>query len=84
MDSFGNENKANHHTSQLIWDEKQNFPNLFTKKLFIDWDSLGEFTVVYYGIMGAVRGKFQLYCMYIGVLVSGYKWSVILERSCYW
>ena len=30
---FGNDNKVNNHTQQFILEEKQNSPNLFTRKL---------------------------------------------------
>ena len=30
---FGNENIANNYTQQFLLDEKQNSPNLFTRKL---------------------------------------------------
>ena len=51
---YGNENKTNDHTQQFIYDEKQNSPYLFTCKWeTIEWDSLGEFSNISYGVFGA-------------------------------
>ena len=49
---FCNENKANDHTHQIIEDENQNSPNLFTRK---QGNSLGEFRSTSYGMFWAER-----------------------------
>ena len=52
---FGDENKANDHTQQLIKYQTQHSPNVFTRKP--DRHNLGEFSNTSYGVFGSVRVK---------------------------
>ena len=71
---FGNENKANGHTQQLVSDDKQNSPNQFTRKYI---DGSGEFSNTSYGVLRPKQTDAGNKCQQLPTLLS-----VVGQQCC--